>query len=140
MDRRRFRTALAKYTLNPVVKTAAVVGIRPPGVMVLETIGRKSGKPRRTPVGGRAGNGTIWLVAEHGRRAGYVRNIEANPRVRVKRGLRWRTGTARLLPEDDPRRRLREMSRGSLGLKLNSLGVRVMATDPITVRIELDPR
>jgi deazaflavin-dependent oxidoreductase (nitroreductase family) len=138
MNQCRFRKALAKYTLNPVVKAAAALGIRPPGVMVLETTGRKSGRRRRTPVGGKLEDGTIWLVSEHGRHAGYVRNIEANPRVRVKRGLRWQAGTARLVPEDDPRRRLREMSRSSLGLKLNALGVRVMATDPMTVRIELD--
>jgi deazaflavin-dependent oxidoreductase (nitroreductase family) len=139
MDRRRFRTALAKYTLNPFVKTAASIGIRPPGVMVLETIGRKSGKRRRTPFGGKVENGTIWLVAEHGPRAGYVRNIQHNPRVRVKRGLRWQTGTAHPLPDDDPRARLREISRRNLGLKLNSLGVRAMATEPMTVRIDLDP-
>jgi hypothetical protein len=26
----------------------------------------------------------LWIVAEHGMKAGYVRNIKENPRVRVK--------------------------------------------------------
>src|SRR5271156_2143947 len=49
-----------------------------------ETKGRKTGKPRRTPVGyGCIGN-QCWLVAEHGTKAGYVRNIERDPHVRLK--------------------------------------------------------
>ncbi len=51
--------------------------------------------------------GLHWLVAEHGMKAGYVRNIAANPRVRLKlrHGLRarWHTGTAQVLPDDDAR-------------------------------------
>jgi hypothetical protein len=35
----------------------------------------------------------FWIVAEHGRRANYVRNIEANPRVRVRVGRRWHEGS-----------------------------------------------
>jgi deazaflavin-dependent oxidoreductase (nitroreductase family) len=139
MNQRRFRTALAKYTLNPVVKLGALVGVRPPDVVILETTGRRSGEPRRTPVGVRHENGSLWLVAEHGRRAGYVRNIEANPRVRVRMRGGWRTGEAHLMPDDDVRERLRKLSRGKPGLKLNSLVVRIMATTPITVRIDLDP-
>ena len=138
MDKRRVATALAKYTLNPVVKAGAAVGIRPPGVVVLETLGRTSGKPRRTPVGGRLEDSTIWIVAEHGHRAGYVRNIVADPRVRVKVGRRWRGGTARIMEDDDPRERLRRIGRGKPGLKLNSLAVRAMETSMLTVRIDLD--
>ncbi len=61
------------------------------------------------------GNGldgdTFWIVAEHGRSAAYVRNIEADPRVRIKVGRKWRTGTAVLLPQDDPRDRQRLIGR-----------------------------
>jgi deazaflavin-dependent oxidoreductase (nitroreductase family) len=138
MDKRRVTTTLATRTLNPVVKGAAALGIRPPGVVVLETIGRKSGKRRRTPVGGRLEDSTVWIVAEHGRRAGFVRNIAANPRVRVKVGRRWREGTAHLMADDDPRLRLRQIGHRRAGLKLNSLVVRAMATDMRTVRIDLD--
>ena len=50
MDQRQFRTALSKYTVNPVVKLGARLGIRQPGVVVLETTGRKTGKTRRNLV------------------------------------------------------------------------------------------
>jgi len=134
VDKRGLTTAGAKYLLNPITKA----GVHQPGVIVLETTGRRSGKSRRVPVGGRLEGGSVWVVAEHGRRAGYVRNIEVNPRVRVKLAGRWRDGTAALLPDDDPRKRLRTISRGRLGLKLNSAVVRLMQTDLLTVRIDLD--
>jgi deazaflavin-dependent oxidoreductase (nitroreductase family) len=139
MEQRRIRTALAKYTLNPIVKLGAAVGLRPPDVAILETTGRKSGRVRRTPVGVRLENGVLWLVAEHGHRAGYVRNIQSNPRVRVKMRGGWRTGSAHLMPDDDVRQRLRKLSKGKPGLKLNSAVVRMMATTPMTIRIDLDP-
>src|SRR5580700_10362481 len=73
---------LQKYLLNPPIKLALSVGVPLPGYALLETRGRKTGRPRRTPVGdGRIGN-QFWLVAEHGMKAGYVRNIERDPRVR----------------------------------------------------------
>jgi deazaflavin-dependent oxidoreductase (nitroreductase family) len=140
MDQRRFRTALAKYTLNPVVKLGAALGVHPPGVVVIETTGRKTGKARRNPVGARRDGDTLWVVAEHGRKASYVRNIMANPHVRVRMRGRWHSGVARPMPEDDPRQRLRMMERGKPGLRLNNVFTRLMATDPMTVRIDLDPR
>jgi deazaflavin-dependent oxidoreductase (nitroreductase family) len=99
---------------------------------ILETIGRRSGELRQTPVGDGLRGDTFWLVAEHGRRAGYVRNIEANPRVRVFTNGRWRPGTAHLLPDDDPRARQRSLGR------LNAIAVRAMGTDLLTIRIDLD--
>jgi deazaflavin-dependent oxidoreductase (nitroreductase family) len=126
-------TAFQKRLLNPVVRRAVERGWAPPGYAILETTGRRSGAPRRTPVGeGRRGD-SFWIVAEHGRRAGYVRNIEANPSVRVFTGRRWRTGTARVLPDDDPRERQRDLPR------LNALMVRAVGTDLLTIRIDLDP-
>jgi hypothetical protein len=63
--------------------------------------------PRRTPFCDGLQGETFWLVAQQGRRADYVRDIQANPRVRVKvrRGWRtgWRSGTAHILVDDDPR-------------------------------------
>ena len=75
---------LQKYFLNPPIKFLFAIGLVPPGYALLETTGRKTGKPRRTPVGdGRIGN-EFWIVAEHGMNASYVRNIASNPRVRLK--------------------------------------------------------
>jgi F420H(2)-dependent quinone reductase len=97
-----------------------------------------------TPVGNGLEGDTFWLVAEHGRKAAYVRNIEQNPRVRVKvrTGFlrsEWRSGTAQLQPEDDPRERQRLIASGDLGRRLNAAVVRASGTDLLTVRIDLDP-
>jgi deazaflavin-dependent oxidoreductase (nitroreductase family) len=104
-----------------------------PGIAILETTGRKSGQPRRTPVGASVGGDTCWIVAEHGRRAAYVRNIQADPSVRIKIGRRWRSGTAQLMPGDDPRARQRAMP------AINTAVVRLMGTELLTVRVDLDP-
>jgi deazaflavin-dependent oxidoreductase (nitroreductase family) len=134
MDKRRVSTFLSARLFNPLVKAAANAGVPLPGLVILETTGRKSGQPRRNPVGKALVGDTLWIVAEHGRRAGYVRNISANPRVRVKTGRRWRSGTAHALPDDDPRERQRRMPN-----RLNSAGVRLMGSDLLTVRVDLDP-
>src|SRR6266567_417398 len=102
---------LQKYFLNPPIKFLFAIGLVPPGYALLETTGRKTGKPRRTPVGdGRIGD-EFRIVAEHGMNASYVRNIASNPGVRLKlrEGLRfrWHSGTAHVLPDDNPRERQR---------------------------------
>ena len=111
--KRRIVHFVQKYLLNPPIKFLFAIGAVPPGHVLLETIGRKSGKPRRTPLGVARIDGHLWVIAEHGRKAGYVRNIEANPRVRVKfrEGcISPGRGTADLLDEDDPRERQRWLS------------------------------
>ncbi len=133
MDRRRASTFFSTRLFNPLVKSAANAGLAVPGIAILETTGRKSGQPRRTPVGRVIEGDTVWIVAEHGRRAAYVRNIQADPRVRIKIGRRWRTGTAHPAPDEDPRARLREMP------ATHAATVRLMGTDLLAVRIDLDP-
>jgi deazaflavin-dependent oxidoreductase (nitroreductase family) len=132
VDKRRVSTFISTKLFNPLVKTAARAGVPLPGIAILETTGRRSGVPRRTPVGKAVDGDTLWIVAEHGRRAAYVRNIEADPRVRVKLGRRWRSGRARTLPDDDPIARQRTMPRS------NALVVRLMGSDLLTVRVDLD--
>ena len=138
----RFVHVLQKYVLNPPIRLLFALQIVPPGYALLETVGRVSGKPRRTPVGNGVIGETFWIVTEHGRKAGYVRNIERNARVRVRfrhgLRLRWRTGTAHLLPEDDPRARQRALGRGHPLRALNALAVRGLGTELLTVRIDLD--
>jgi deazaflavin-dependent oxidoreductase (nitroreductase family) len=134
VNKRRVSTFLSAKVFNRLVKAAANLGIPLPLVVILETTGRKSGLPRRNPVGKAIEGDTLWIVAEHGARAGYVRNISANPRVRVRIGRRWRTGTAHLMPEDDPRERQKRIPN-----KLNSASVRLMGTDLLTVRVDMDP-
>jgi deazaflavin-dependent oxidoreductase (nitroreductase family) len=101
-------------------------------VTMLETTGRKSGQPRHTPVGGRLVDNQFWMVSEHGEHSDYVRNIKANPTVRLRIGGQWRRGTAHLLPDDDPQQRLGNLPR------LNSAVVRLMGSELLTIRVDLD--
>ncbi|KOG36972.1 nitroreductase family deazaflavin-dependent oxidoreductase [Streptomyces resistomycificus] len=121
---RKYRAVTAiQRRINPVLR-------RLPTQPVLETTGRTSGLPRRTPVGGRRVGDSFWLVSEFGERSQYVRNIKADPRVRVRIRGRWHEGTAHLLPDDDPVARLRGLPR------LNSVGVWVMGSGLLTVRVD----
>ncbi len=135
MDRKsRLVRAIQVKLLNPPIRALAARGLLP-GIALLETTGRKSGEPRRTPVsyGLERGTNTFWIIAEIGHRAAYVRNIEADPRVRVCIRGRWRTGTAQVLDEDDPRARLHSISR------LNAAAVRALGSGLLVVRVDLDP-
>jgi deazaflavin-dependent oxidoreductase (nitroreductase family) len=122
--KRRIVHTVQRLVVNPVGRKLPVT--------MLETIGRKSGEPRRTAVGGRVVDNQFWMVSEHGGHSHYVLNIEANPRVRVRIGGRWRTGTAHLLPDDDAVARL------SLLPSMNSAVVKLMGSDLLTIRVDLD--
>jgi deazaflavin-dependent oxidoreductase (nitroreductase family) len=132
LKRRASRFASVRL-LNPVMRRALEAGLVPRGWALLETTGRTSGEPRRVPVGDGLRGPYFWVVAEHGRHAHYVRNIERDPRVRVYARRRWRTGTAHILPDDDPRERLRRLKR-----PLNDAGLRAMASEMLVVRVDLD--
>ncbi len=136
--KRRLASGIARYAFNPIVRGLFRIGIPAPGTAILETIGRKSGRPRRNPVTNGLDDGVFWIVAEHGRRASYVRNIEANPSVRIHTGRRWREGTGRLVPDDDPRERLRHIASRRPITRLNTATVRLMQTDLMTIRIDLN--
>jgi deazaflavin-dependent oxidoreductase (nitroreductase family) len=131
--KRRLSTWFTTRVVNPMVRFGLERGIAPKTVALLETTGRRSGEPRRTPVGNGLRGDTFWIVTEHGRRAAYVRNIEANPRVRVKVGRQWRTGTAHVLADDDPHERMRILDRGA-----NDRLVRLVGTEHLTIRVDLD--
>src|SRR4051812_1016955 len=77
-----------------------------PGHMIVETTGRVSGKRRRTVVGCQREGDVLWVVAEQGRHAGYVRNLEANPPVRLRLDRRWRAAVGVVVDADDPESRL----------------------------------
>ena len=102
------------------------------GWAVVETIGRNSGQPRQVPVGGRLRGNSFWLVAGESRRSKYLKNIEANPTVRLRVHGRWRSGTAHVLADDNPRRRLLHLN------PLNSLFVWIAGKDLVTIRVDLE--
>jgi deazaflavin-dependent oxidoreductase (nitroreductase family) len=122
--KRQFVHRVQRCVVNPIGRQLPVT--------MLETTGRKSGQPRRTAIGGKLVGNQYWMVSEHGDHSDYVRNIKVNQAVRLRVGGQWRSGVAHLLPEDDPWERLRHLPR------LNSTGVRVMGTDLLTVRVDLD--
>jgi len=53
--------ALQKYVLNPPIKLLFALGIVPRGYALLETIGRKTGKARSTPVGDALVGRQFWI-------------------------------------------------------------------------------
>ncbi|WP_216215840.1 nitroreductase family deazaflavin-dependent oxidoreductase [Amycolatopsis aidingensis] len=120
----RVVTSFQRRVANPISRAL-------PGQTLLETTGRKSGQPRRTPIGGRRTGREFWFVSEHGEKSQYVRNIQADPRVRLRLNGKWHSGTAHLVPEDDARARLKALPR------MNSAAVRAVGTDLLTLRVDL---
>lgn len=121
----RLATAFQRRVANPLNRKRGAQ-------QLLETIGRVSGEPRVVPIGGRRSGSEFWFVSEFGDRSNYVRNIRADNRVRVRLNGEWHSGTAHLLPEDDPVRRLSSLPRG------NSAVVRFLGTDLLTIRVDLN--
>jgi len=133
---------LQRYILNPLFRALHAAGINPLGLAILETHGNVTGKIRRVPVGnGRKGD-SFWIIAEHGTRAGYVHNIQHDPRVRVRlrTGLRyrWVPGIATVRPDDDPLARQRQIIAWHPLRALNAMNVRVFGADLLTVHVQLE--
>ena len=130
------RTAARTVTnrlVNPLVRPLLQLGLWPRTHALLETTGRKSGLPRRVPVGNGLRGDSFWIVTEHGYSSDYVKNLQIEPRVRVKVGRRWYEGTAHVLADDDPRARLRW-----LGRPVNDAMLLLVGTEQLTIRIDLD--
>jgi deazaflavin-dependent oxidoreductase (nitroreductase family) len=131
--KRRSMRTVTNRLVNPMVRRLIERGLMPKTHALLETTGRKSGLPRRVPLGNGLRGDAFWIVTEHGYGADYVKNIQANPRVRVKVGRRWYEGAAHILPDDDPRERLRWLRR-----PVNDALLRAVGTEQLTIRIDLD--
>jgi deazaflavin-dependent oxidoreductase (nitroreductase family) len=137
--KRRWEILIGRYTLNPLIRAMFRAGITPPGMALVETTGRRSGSLRHTPVVASGDDDTLWLIAQHGRHAGWVLNFEADPAVRIRRGRRWRRGTAILLADDDVKARIRTFASGPVGRFLTAAMFRALESQPATVRIALAP-
>ena len=118
---------------NRLICLALRAGMAPRAFALLETTGRRTGLARHTPVGNGLDGETFWLVAAHGTQADYVRNLQAEPRVRVKVRGKWRSGTAVVLSGDDPAARSR-----TLPYQWDAAIGRMMASAPLIIRIDLD--
>lgn len=135
--------------VNPLVGALVERGLGPPTFALLETVGRRTGRRRRVVVANGLQGDTFWLIAGLGDRAAYVRNLRANPRVRVIARPAWirdgvrlqsRTGTAHPLPDDDTRARHRQLGVGRPGYRLDGILLRTLAAGRpmLTIRIDLD--
>src|SRR3954463_10917473 len=129
--KRRFSRFITNRAINPIVRPVLDRGLAPGTHALLETTGRKSGLPRQVPVGNGLRGREFWIVTEHGYAADYVKNIQQNPRVRVKVKGRWREGTAHLLPQEDVAARIRSLRR-----PVNDALVRMVGTQHLTIRID----
>src|ERR1700738_2261111 len=90
----KFERRVGRTVVNPLVAAMDRIGLRSSLVVELETIGAKTRPPRRVPLTRRAGDAGVWVISQHGRRAGWAHNIAANPKVRVRVGNQWHSGTA----------------------------------------------
>lgn len=118
---------------NRLTRFALRHGVAPRAYALLETVGRRSGLPRHTPVGNGLVGDVFWVFSAHGDQSDYVLNLLAEPRVRVKVGRHWRAGTAAILPDDDAIARSR-----TLPHQWDRVIGRAMASAPLTIRIDLD--
>ena len=121
--RDRITNVFQKRLANPLLR-------RLPTQTLLETTGRKSGEPRRTPLGGSKVGDQFWFVSEFGEKSQYVKNIQADPNVRVRLKGRWHKGVAHLVPDDDPLQRLKSLP------QINSMGVRTFGSNLLTIRVD----
>jgi len=131
--KRRISKFITRRLVNPFVRPLLERGLFPRTHALLETTGRRTGQPRRVPLGNGLRGDQFWIVTEHGYGSAYVKNIQKDPRVRVKVGRTWYSGTAHLLPDDDPRARLRFLRR-----PVNDALLLAVGTEQLTIRIDLD--
>ncbi|HSF80780.1 MAG TPA: nitroreductase family deazaflavin-dependent oxidoreductase [Anaerolineales bacterium] len=68
-------------------------------VLLLTTVGRRSGLPRVTPLLYDEIEGIVYVGSARGTKADWYQNLQANPKVEVNIGSRRFTGYAELITE-----------------------------------------
>jgi deazaflavin-dependent oxidoreductase (nitroreductase family) len=131
MTRQHLRRSMMKAfwrAVNPIARPLA--GVAPWWVLV-ETVGHRTGVVRRTPLAaGPTDDTEMLLIAVHGRLSGWVRNLEADPHVRLRHRGRWRGAQAIIEP-----------LRPELLIRFNAYarsGPRLVGIDPVLVRCRFD--
>lgn len=105
----------------------------PDGALVMETFGRRSGRRRLTPLGCLRAGDRVLVVAEHGRRADWVRNALASGTVSIWLAGRQLRGRVQIL-DDDPEALLERMNN-----RVHTATIHAMAHEPCVVAIDLEP-
>ena len=81
--------------LTPLAESGALSpGVLPAGLIVLESVGWRSGLPRRTTLAAAALGDCLFVSTVRGRRSHWVRNLIERPDVRYWRGDRPRDARA----------------------------------------------
>ena len=126
----RARRALARLlwrVMNPAARRLTGVAR---WWVVLETTGRRSGLARQTPLArGPVLDKSLWLIAVHGHHSSWVKNLEADPSVRIRIARDWHRGKAFLEPYDPGM-----VARFNLYARV---GPAAIGIDPALVRVEL---
>jgi len=94
-------------TLNALVEPAVRAGCGSPGLIptgfvVVETIGERSGRPRRVPLLATVLDGCVFISTVRGTRSQWVKNLRATPDVRYWLGGREHLGRARVFAAGTP--------------------------------------
>lgn len=122
---------------NALTNLALLLGIpRPPytrgNALIVETVGRRSGKTRRVPVGYLEDDGRLIVVVEDGLQADWVRNaLASRGKLRIHFRGAWRSARLQVL-ESNPEAFLRRMNR------VHAAFVRNESTTPAVVAILLE--
>lgn len=122
---------------NPLRMWPLLIGLPSPpytrrNAIIIETIGRKSGKRYRIPVGFLEDNGKLVVVVEDGLHSSWVKNARARDgQLRVFVHGKWRDARLQPLP-GDPESYLRRMNRAHAAF------VRTESSTPSLV--EITPR
>ena len=82
---------------------------RADAVCYLQTVGRTSGQPRTIEIWFATDGERLFLLSGGRDRAHWVRNLRANPRVRIRLGGRSLGGTARIIEGQERDQAAREM-------------------------------
>lgn len=127
----------------PVVIYRVGLGGLMPAQLLLTTVGRKSGQPRRAVVevlGHDAATDTYHIMSGCGGRSDWIRNLQANPAVRVQ--VRWRKfpAQATTLPEKEAEEVLLDTwrrHRRYRGASLRLLGLKGRTEEEVRAAAEL---
>jgi deazaflavin-dependent oxidoreductase (nitroreductase family) len=82
-----FRRSCARRLLDTAMRRLIALGVAPAHMYLLTATGRRTGRPRSTPVTLVERGADRWLVAPYGD-VGWVKNVRACNDVRLTRGRR----------------------------------------------------
>lgn len=99
------------------------------------TTGRRSGEPREVTLWFAVADGRIVMLAGGGRASGWVRNLEAEPRVTFRAGGAVIAGRARIVEgeAEDP------LVREAIAAKYGTTGLKTWLRTALPVVVEAEP-